>query len=82
MCFLLLVAHGIAMAIGVYSQTVGWGTYLMITGICFPLIVLILSVNFWVEGRWHWGQVVLAMLVALVLSFFQLMWIGCESGSV
>jgi hypothetical protein len=81
-CFLLLVAHGSALAIHFYSNLIGMGTYMMITGIFFPLIILFPAVSFWVEGRWHWGQVVLAMMVALALSFFQLMLIGCESASV
>ena len=80
--FLLLVAHGIVLALHFKADMISIGAYMMITGICFPLMILILAFGFWCEGRWHWGQVVLAMMVALVLSFFQLLLIGSESASV
>ena len=78
-CFLLLAAHGTVLGIHFYLNLISMGAYMMITGIFFPLIILFLSVSFWVEGRWHWGQVVLAMMVALVLSFFQLVLINSGS---
>jgi hypothetical protein len=80
-CVLLLAAHGIVLALHIYADMISIGAYMMITGICFPLIILILAFGFWCEGRWHWGQVVLAMMVTLLLSFFQLMLMGCESAS-
>ena len=50
--------------------------------IALPLFALVVAVILVVAGRWHWGQSILFMIVALVCSFIQLMIVGEASGRV
>jgi hypothetical protein len=50
--------------------------------IALPFLALVVAVMLVVAGRWHWGQSILFMILALIFSFIQLMLVGEASAAV
>lgn len=67
----LLLVHLVSFLVASHSQALVSLGYLLWTCALLPLVTLGTTFTFQLCGLWHWGQSILVVLGALLLSFFQ-----------
>jgi hypothetical protein len=78
----LLVAHFSAFVVARSSMGLISRGYLAFTCLVLPIAALIGCITLRSARGWNWGQIVLVSLLALLMSFIQLLIVGEASAAV
>ena len=78
----LLAVHFTAFIVARSSMELISRGYLVFSCFALPIVSLVGCIILRSARGWHWGQVVLVSLLALVMSFIQLMIVGAASAAV
>jgi hypothetical protein len=79
---ILLAVHLVSYVIACQTSAFGSGSYVLWACVLLPLMTLAVALALALQGKWHWGQLVLVMLAALLFSFLHLLLCGIMSASV
>ena len=78
----LLAVHFTAFIVAKSSMGLISGGYLVFCCIVLPVVALGGCIILRSARGWHWGQIVLVSLLALLMGFIQLLIVGAASASV
>jgi len=76
-----LLVH-LMVLLGSSSLTLISIAYLFFAGIGLPLTAIVVSLILKNQKKWHWGQVLLASFVSLILGFLQVVVVASALSSV